>query len=82
VLLLFVAMGNPSMFAPLMREVVKRPGFAEQRELLGLLQQQFPEGTLTVQDVLRFVAMLHEAHLLVGEGAGHATWLAKRRAAA
>jgi len=40
VLLLFVAMGNPSMFGPLMREVVKRPAFAEQRELLGLLLEE------------------------------------------
>ncbi|HEY8209590.1 MAG TPA: SUMF1/EgtB/PvdO family nonheme iron enzyme [Myxococcaceae bacterium] len=37
VLLLFVAMGNPSFFAPLMREVVKRQAFAEHGELLGLL---------------------------------------------
>ncbi|MGN6370209.1 MAG: PqqD family peptide modification chaperone [Phycisphaerae bacterium] len=52
------------------------------RDLLGLLQQQFPETQLSVQDVLRFVGMLHEAHLLVGEGLGHAEWLTKRRAAA
>ena len=52
------------------------------RDLLGILQQQFPETQLTVQDVLRFVGMLHEAHLLVGEGLGHAEWLTKRRAAA
>jgi putative peptide zinc metalloprotease protein len=52
------------------------------RDLLGLLQQQFPEGGLTVQDVLRFVGMLHESHLLVGEGLGHAEWLTKRRDAA
>ena len=43
VLLLFVAMGNPSMFGPLMREVVKRPAFAEQRELLGLLLAEAAE---------------------------------------
>ena len=49
------------------------------RDLLGILQQQFPEGSLTVQDVLRFVGMLHESHLLVGEGLGHAEWLMKRR---
>ncbi|HUO07081.1 MAG TPA: PqqD family peptide modification chaperone [Phycisphaerae bacterium] len=52
------------------------------RDLLGVLQQQFPETQLTVQDVLRFVGMLHEAHLLVGEGLGHAEWLTKRRSAA
>ena len=52
------------------------------RDLLGLLQQQYPEGTLSVQDVLRFVGMLHESHLLVGAGLGHAEWLTKRRAAA
>jgi putative peptide zinc metalloprotease protein len=52
------------------------------RVLLGILQQQFPEGSLGVQDVLRFVAMLHESHLLVGQGQGHAQWLTKRRAAA
>lgn len=52
------------------------------RDLLAILQQQFPEGSLTVQDVLRFVGMLHESHLLVGHGIGHAEWLTKRRAAA
>lgn len=52
------------------------------RDLLGLIQQQFPESSLTVQDVLRFVGMLHESHLLVGEGLGHAEWLTKRRVAA
>jgi len=52
------------------------------RDLLGLLQQQFPEMTLSVQDVLRFVGMLHESHLLEGRGVGHAQWLVKRRAAA
>ncbi|HVS70236.1 MAG TPA: efflux RND transporter periplasmic adaptor subunit [Phycisphaerae bacterium] len=52
------------------------------RDLLGLIQQQFPESSLTVQDVLRFVGMLHESHLLVGEGLGHAEWLTKRRSAA
>src|SRR3954465_54917 len=62
--------------------VTQFDGHRTARDLLGLLQQQFPEGTLGVQDVLRFVAMLHEAHLLVGEGAGHATWLTKRRAEA
>src|SRR3954464_11213713 len=34
------------------------------RDLLGLLQQQFPEGSLSVQDILRFVGTLHESHLL------------------
>src|SRR5271170_3271677 len=52
------------------------------RDLLSLIQQQFPETQLTVQDVLRFIGMLHEAHLLVGEGLGHAEWLTKRRSAA
>src|SRR3954471_6301007 len=52
------------------------------RDLLGLLQQQFPEGNLGVQDVLRFVGMLHESHLLIGHGIGHAEWLTKRRSAA
>ena len=52
------------------------------RDLLGLLQQQFPEGSLTVQDVLRFVGTPHESHLLAGQGTGHAQWLTKRRAAA
>ncbi len=51
------------------------------RDLLAILQQQDPEGNLGVQDVLRFVGMLHEAHLLVGHGAGHAEWLKQRRAA-
>jgi formylglycine-generating enzyme required for sulfatase activity len=43
VLLLFVAMGNPSLFEPLMREVVKRPAFAEKRELLGMLMEEAAE---------------------------------------
>jgi putative peptide zinc metalloprotease protein len=57
-------------------------GVRTARDLLGILQQQFPEGSLSVQDVLRFVGMLHESHLLVGQGLGHAEWLTKRRAAA
>ena len=52
------------------------------RDLLGMLQEQFPETGLTVQEVLRFVGMLHESHLLVGEGLAHADWLTKRRSAA
>jgi len=52
------------------------------RDLLSLLQQQFADLSLNVQDVLRFVGMLHEAHLLVGQGVGHAQWLVKRRGAA
>ncbi len=52
------------------------------RDLLGLLQQQFPETGLTVQEILRFVGMLHESHLLIGEGLAHAEWLTKRRSAA
>lgn len=51
------------------------------RDLLATLQQQFPETALTVQDVLRFVGMLHESHLLVGEGIAHAEWLSKRASA-
>jgi formylglycine-generating enzyme required for sulfatase activity len=43
VLLLFVAMGNPSLFEPLMREVMKRPAFAEKRELLGMLLEEAAE---------------------------------------
>lgn len=43
VLLLFVAMGNPSMFGPLMREVVKQPAFAERRDLLGMLLEEAAE---------------------------------------
>ena len=62
--------------------VMQLDGRRTARDLLGILQQQFPEGSLTVQDVLRFVGMLHDAHLLVGEGLGHAHWLAKRRTAA
>ena len=48
------------------------------RDLLALLHQQFPESDLTVQDVLRFVGMLHESHLLIGEGIAHAEWLSNR----
>jgi putative peptide zinc metalloprotease protein len=62
--------------------VTQFDGHRTARDLLSLLQQQFPEGGLTVQDVLRFVGMLHESHLLVGEGLGHAEWLTKRRNAA
>ena len=54
VLLLFVAMGNPSMFGPLMREVVKRPTFATQRELLGLLLEEAAE-----RDPGPFLELLH-----------------------
>ena len=43
VLLLFVAMGNPSMFGPLMREVVKLPAFTVQLRLLGLLMEEAAE---------------------------------------
>jgi formylglycine-generating enzyme required for sulfatase activity len=43
VLLLLVAMGNPSLFEPLMREVVKRPAFAEQRGFLGMLLEEAAE---------------------------------------
>jgi len=54
-------------------------GRKNSRDLLSLLQQRFPEGTLTVQDILRFVGMLHESHLLVGQGLGHSDWLGKSR---
>ncbi|HEY8210787.1 MAG TPA: SUMF1/EgtB/PvdO family nonheme iron enzyme [Myxococcaceae bacterium] len=43
VLLLFVAMGNPCLFGPLVREIVKRPTFAQHRELLGLLLEEAAE---------------------------------------
>ena len=46
------------------------------RDLHGMLQQQFADSGLTVSDVLRFVGMLHEAHLLTGQGPAHAQWLA------
>src|SRR5262249_15436896 len=55
VLLLFVAMGNPSMFGPFMREVVKQPAFAEHRELLGLLLEEAAE-----RDVGPFVELLQQ----------------------
>jgi putative peptide zinc metalloprotease protein len=48
------------------------------RDLLGIVQQQFPDGNLTVQDVLRFIGMLHESHLLIGEGVAHAAWLSDK----
>lgn len=48
------------------------------RDLLGLLQQQFPDSPASLSEVLRFIGMLHEAHLLLGEGVAHAQWLAKR----
>jgi formylglycine-generating enzyme required for sulfatase activity len=57
VLLLFVAMSNPSMFGPLMREVVKQPTFAGHRELLGLLLEEAAE-----RDASPFVELLqHKA---------------------
>jgi putative peptide zinc metalloprotease protein len=62
--------------------ITQLDGHRTARDLLAILQQQFPEGMLTVQEVLRFVGMLHESHLLVGEGLGHAEWLTKRRSAA
>jgi formylglycine-generating enzyme required for sulfatase activity len=43
VLLLMVAMGNPSIFKPLMREVVKRPAFAEHPALLRMLLEEAAE---------------------------------------
>jgi len=48
------------------------------RDLHSVIMRQYPECTLTVQDVLRFVGMLHESHLLVGEGIAHAEWLSKQ----
>ncbi len=59
--------------------VTQMDGSRTARDLLGLLHQQFPDTSLTVQEVLRFVGMLHESHMLVGEGVAHAEWLAKRR---
>jgi putative peptide zinc metalloprotease protein len=58
--------------------VTQFDGARTARDLLGLLHQQFPECTLNVQDVLRFVGMLHEAHLLIGQGIAHSEWLGKR----
>lgn len=48
------------------------------RDLLGLLHQQHPDSPLDVQEILRFVGMLHESHLLEGEGIAHAQWLGQR----
>jgi len=56
VLLLFVAMRNPSMFAPLMREVVKQPTFAESNDVLGLLLEEAAERVASP-----FEEVLHEA---------------------
>ncbi|HYV44901.1 MAG TPA: SUMF1/EgtB/PvdO family nonheme iron enzyme [Myxococcaceae bacterium] len=55
VLLLFVAMSNPSMFGPLMREVVKQPSFAGHRDLLGLLLEEAAE-----RDAEPFVELLRQ----------------------
>ncbi len=55
VLLLFVAMGNPSLFGPLMREVVKWPAFAAQHDLLGLLLEEAAE-----RDARPFVELLQQ----------------------
>lgn len=49
------------------------------RDLLGMVQQQFPEADVNVQEILRFVGTMHESHLLTGEGAAHAQWLSERR---
>jgi len=57
VLLLFVAMRNPSMFEPLMREVVKQPAFAEPSEVLALLLEEAAEKVATP-----FVELLQEDH--------------------
>jgi formylglycine-generating enzyme required for sulfatase activity len=43
VLLLLVGMGNPSLFEPLMRTVVSRPGFAQASELRGMLLEEVAE---------------------------------------
>ena len=43
VILILVALGNPSLFAPLMREVVKQPAFAHSDELLGMLLEDAAE---------------------------------------
>ena len=43
VLLLLVGVGNPSVFAPLMRAVVREPAFAKQTTLLGLLLEEAAE---------------------------------------
>lgn len=43
VILVLVALGNPSAFVPLMREVVRRPAFAEHPELLELIFEDAAE---------------------------------------
>jgi len=47
VILMLLAMGNPSLFTPFMREVVKRPAFAQANELLDLILEEAAEATET-----------------------------------
>ncbi len=56
-------------------------GHRSARDLLGLLMQQFPQSSLNIQEVLRFVGMLHESHMLSGEGQAHAQWLGQQASA-
>lgn len=55
VLLLLVGLGNPSVFEPLMRAVVRAPQFAKQSELLGLLLEEAAE-----RSTKPFVELLEE----------------------
>lgn len=45
VILLLLGVGNPSLFTPFMREVVKRPAFAQTAELLDLILEEAAEPT-------------------------------------
>ena len=46
VILVLVALGNPSVFEPLMREVVRQPAFATDTQLLDLLLEEASEVSL------------------------------------
>ena len=43
VMLLLLAQGNPSLFGPFMREALKQPGFANEKELLGFIMEEAAE---------------------------------------
>jgi formylglycine-generating enzyme required for sulfatase activity len=47
VILMLLAVGNPSLFTPFMREVVKLPAFAHAAELLDLILEEAAEATET-----------------------------------
>jgi formylglycine-generating enzyme required for sulfatase activity len=47
VILMLLAVGNPSLFTPFMREVVKRSVFAQAAELLDLILEEAAEATET-----------------------------------